>query len=149
MSCWAESPSKRMWCHPHGVCFWEFGQKHAHEDPAGGDVLLIFLAQRSRYQSCYSRVSYNCASSSFPSTLLILCLETRQTFFWQLNYLCSCHRLQVQQVVNIQKRPWIYFYMYSFSIWKKTCQSKKGTLQRKEPKLTVLPSPPYKHLEEY
>lgn len=101
MISWAESPSKRTWCHPHGVCFWEFGQKHAHEDPAGGDVLLIFLAQRSRYQSRCSRVSYNCVSSGFPSTLLILCLETQQTFFWQLNYLCSCHRLQVQQVVNI------------------------------------------------
>lgn len=27
-------------CNPHGVCFWQFGQKYAHELPAGGTLAV-------------------------------------------------------------------------------------------------------------
>ena len=29
-------PSLTQSCHPHALCFWQFGQKHAHQLPAGG-----------------------------------------------------------------------------------------------------------------
>ncbi len=94
---WAQIPLQdiRSSFHPHGVCFWQFGQSHAHQSPAGGHSVGLWQCSSCSsshmeqisvlMQVCCPSISLSFSPHVSPpsifSMLLRLCWETHQTLY--------------------------------------------------------------------